>query len=133
MCHLGRFFRGVFKTHSNIWDEVFLKNSYQLKAVNCFRKKVRLNVWLGYECPSKNRIRNFWSPWKQQNHLDQTKHLVPEPTYRLNLMWEINVFLNQAKFFNNGYAKGHYRKFFFKKNLFNTSFQEFVLNFDNVI
>ena len=31
--------RGIFRSHSNMYDELFYKNSYRLLHVNYFRKK----------------------------------------------------------------------------------------------
>ena len=31
--------RGLFRSHSNMYDELFYKNSYRLLRVNYFRKK----------------------------------------------------------------------------------------------
>ena len=33
------YFRGAFKTHSNIYDGAICENSWRIKAVNYFRKK----------------------------------------------------------------------------------------------
>ena len=58
--------RGVFRTLSNLWDRAFRKNSYRLKDVNYFRKKLHLRclkdywIWI-YLMPVPQNIQAQWN------------------------------------------------------------------------
>ena len=61
------YFRGLFKTHQNIYDRAFLqKYSWQLKALNILGKKLIMDVRIGSKYASilaskesKKRIQQY--------------------------------------------------------------------------
>ena len=66
--------RGVFRTHSNIYDGAFCVNSWRLSAVDHFRKKLYLR------CLTEFSMRLFqyyffvlhlWQIWQLQKRIDQ--------------------------------------------------------------